>query len=618
VISETNEAYVPRTGRENPRLRLTPFAPRDVKLLAGPHLDAFNSNRDYLRRLNLERLLHNFRVNAGIPTSGRPYGGWEARDCGLRGHFVGHYLSACASIVASSGQLFFKKRLRYVVTELGKCQTALGNGYLSAFPESHLDTIETEFKGAWAPYYVLHKILAGMFDVANLCGDGEALEVAIGLARYIMARFERLSADVIETMLRTDAPNPENEFGGCAEAFRMLARLTGDPGFEEFAVVFDRKWFLNPLVEGVDELSGLHCNTHIPLVLGAAKRYESTGELRFRTACLNFWECTALCRSYVNGGSSGPRPDRTEKSEGAEHWHWPFTLASTLTPKINESCVTHNMLRLTDVLFICTADPKYSEFRERANLNSVLCMYLDKTPGRYLYHHPLSSNSRKEHGNPFNSFWCCYGTTIEAFTRFSNSVYYQTGNELWINQYISSELKWIDKAQETRYPVEETVRLTFNLESPELFALRLRIPSWLAQRPLVTLNRTEIDIGEAGAGEFARITRTWEDGDVLEAKFPMSLRTEATPDDPGTFAFLYGPIVLAALSDRPLTLSDLSVQAAWERVRQTSMGNVAFEIELHDGTPVELVPLNSVGEEPYGVYFKLLGGFVISATTSER
>ena len=579
-----------------------------ARLADGPFLKRQELNRRYLRSLEPDRLLHNFRTNAGLASCAEPYGGWEAPDHGLRGHFVGHFLAACAFADRAQNDEQLQGSVRYMVRELATCQNALGGGYLSAFPETDLDEIETRFEGAWASYYVLHKILTGLIAVHRQYEDLEALSMAVRLVAYVKGRFDRLSETQLEGMLRTQGPNPTNETGGWSEALQNLYDHTGDPDHLRFAELFDRDWFFDPLSRRVDELTGLHCNTHIPMVLGAARRFERSGDVRYRDASVFFWEQTALARSYVNGGSSGPRPDGSEKSKGGEHWPIAHKLADTLTPKINESCVTHDMLRLTDTLFRWSAEPRYAEFYERALFSSVLCMQKPDELGCYLYDHPLGEHSRKVYGSAEESFWCCYGSSVEAFARLSEGLYYTDSESLWINQFISSECSWPEKgvrvSQETKFPNKDSTRLVFHCDLPVALTVRIRIPTWVAAPVQVSLNEKILNM-RADPGTFAVIDRTWQEGDALDLHFPMTMRLEPMPDDRRVVAFLYGPLVLAALTDENLSLGVDEANALC-----TAKAAPPFQVRLKNGTKVNLSPLNEVTKEPFGVYFRLQDGLL--------
>jgi len=585
-----------------PATAVVPFEPARVRLTDGPIKTRQDLNHGYLLALQPDRLLHNFRVNAGFTSPAEPLGGWEAPSCGLRGHFVGHYLSACANAYAATGVEALRDRVAVLVRELARCQAALGQGYLAAFPASELNTIETKFDGSWAPYYTLHKILAGLLDAHRHCMNAEALELAVRLANYIAERIEKVPRERLESMLRTDRPNPPNEFGGMSEVLQDLHALTHDPAHLLLADVFEPPWFIDPLMRGDDQLTALHCNTHIPIVLGLARRFERTGQRRCRDAVAFFWDRTALARSYVNGGSSGPRPDGLEKSTGAEHWPEPNKLAATLTPKINESCVTHNMMRLTDALFRWTGDPRYADFYERAYFNSLLCMQHPGRLGGYLYDHPLGSGSRKRYGGADDAFWCCYGTSVEAFARLNRGIFYRDGSALWVNLMIASEAIWPEKElrveQVTRFPEEDTTRLVFHCDKPLELTVNMRVPAWAVDGTTITINGEPFDAGRARPGTFVPIKRTWRDGNVLEARFPMRLRAEAMPDDLGVVAFLYGPLVLAAVADEELVLH------AGEQPKGADKP-LTFRIRVAGGALVKLIPLNRIVEETYGVYFRV-------------
>jgi DUF1680 family protein len=174
-----------------------PFPLADVRLLAGPFHDAMERDQNYLISLDPDRMLHTFRLNVGLPSVAKPLGGWEAPDCQLRGHSMGHYLSALSLMFASTGDARFKQRVDYLVGELAECQSnspAAGfhSGYLSAFPESFIDRVEQR-KPVWAPWYTLHKIMAGLLDAYQQCGNEQALTVLTNMADWVKFRVDRIS-----------------------------------------------------------------------------------------------------------------------------------------------------------------------------------------------------------------------------------------------------------------------------------------------------------------------------------------------------------------------------------------------------------------------------------------
>ena len=345
-------------------VKARPFDLNQVRLTDGYSNHAQDVNRRYLLSLDGDRLLHNFRVTAGLGSKAKPLGGWESPTCGLRGHFVGHYLSACSQMFASTGDVKLKNRAEQIVAELAKCQTALGTGYLSAFPVKAFDILEEKCdSGVWAPYYTIHKIMAGLLDAHILCGDKQALVMLEKMAGYFKKRMDALAAETIEKMLRCDKCNPSNEYGGMSDVLHDLYEVTGKPQHLELAHLFDRDCFLGPLMKGKDNLANLHSNTHIPMVLGAARHYELTGMKDYRRAVEFFWERVALMRSYATGNCSGPAANPNRGTSGkSEHWGLADKLAQTLTGGECESCAGHNMLKVTGKLFSWTADPKYADF----------------------------------------------------------------------------------------------------------------------------------------------------------------------------------------------------------------------------------------------------------------
>ncbi|MBI5397446.1 MAG: glycoside hydrolase family 127 protein, partial [Verrucomicrobia bacterium] len=278
-----------------------PFDLTAVKLLDGPFRDAMLRDKEYLLSLDADRLLHMSRVTAGLPSSAEPYGGWEAPKCEVRGHSMGHYLSACALMFASTGDQKLKAKADYIVAELAKCQEAMpaqgyNKGFLSAYPESFFDRVDA-CKPVWAPYYTLHKILAGLLDVHDHCGNKQALDIVVKVADWLKLRIGKLSHEQQQNALKI-------EHGGINEAFANLYAVTGNPDHLKLARDFNHEFIFDPLARGEDKLNGLHANTQIPKIIGAAREYELTGEKKFGDVAKFFWERVALHRSYCIGGHS--------------------------------------------------------------------------------------------------------------------------------------------------------------------------------------------------------------------------------------------------------------------------------------------------------------------------
>lgn len=510
-----------------------PFPPGDVRLLEGPFRDAMVRDQQYLLELDQDRLLHTFRTTAGLPSSAAPLGGWEAPDVELRGHSVGHYLSALALMYATTGEPRFKQRGDAMVAELAKVQAALPSkgyheGYLSAFPESFIDRVEARER-VWAPYYTLHKIMAGLLDMYRLAGSEQALDVVVKQAAWVRLRQDRLTPERQQAMLMT-------EFGGMNEVLANLYAVTGDAEHLRLARTFDHAFLFDPLARGEDTLDGLHANTQIPKVIGAAREYELTAERRYRDIATFFWERVALHRSYANGGHSNG-----EVFFPVEHF------SRHLGADSSETCNTYNMLKLSRHLFSWTASARVMDFYERGLYNHILASQ-DPETGMMIYYCPLKPGAFRTYSTRDASFWCCVGTGLENHARHPESVYFHNDEALYVNLFMPSELTWREKGlvvtQRTRYPEDDTTRLLFEAPSPVRVVLKIRHPSWAGRGMSVTVNGAPVPV-PGPAGSYATIDREWKTGDVVDARVPMTLRLEAMPDDPTVVAVLYGPILLA-------------------------------------------------------------------------
>ena len=510
-------------------LKARAFRLQDVRLLEGPFRHAMELDQRYLLSLDVDRLLHNFRINAGLPSSAKPLGGWEEPNCELRGHSVGHYLSACAMMYASTGDERLKAKGNAVVSGLAKCQAKIGSGYLSAYPEEFFDRVEAR-KRVWAPYYTLHKIYAGLLDMYVYCDNLQALEVCKKFADWVISRNARLSDEQMQKMLDT-------EHGGMNEVLANLYGLTGEQKYLKIAHRFNHMAVIGPASRCEDRLTGLHANTQVPKFIGTARQYELTGQEWLKTASIFFWDTVVNERSYVIGGHSD-----------GEHFSPKEKLSEALGPSTTETCNTYNMLKLTRHLFCWEPRAEYADYYERALYNHILASQNPET-GMMCYYVPLRTGSQKTYNDPLNSFWCCTGTGIENHAKYGDSIYFHDDENLWVNLFIASELNWRAKGlrvfQETKYPRQARTKLVFRCKQPIRLNLNIRHPYWAVSGFEIRVNGQKV-ADSSKPGSYAAVSRTWKGGDIVEVRMPFSLRTEGFRDNPHRIAFMNGPLVLCA------------------------------------------------------------------------
>jgi DUF1680 family protein len=524
-----------------------PFPMTQVRLLPNNVFhDAQEWNRGYMARLEADRLLYTFRVNAGLAVgSTRPLGGWEQPENGrrsseLRGHFGGHFLSASALQYASTGDAEAKAKADYMVAELARCQERLGGRYLSAFPTTWWDRLE-KGQRVWAPFYTIHKIMAGMFDMYRLAANAQALRVLEGMATWADEWTAPKTDEHMQQILTV-------EFGGIAETLYDLAAATNNDRWAKVGDRFQKKSFIDPLADRRDELRGLHANTHIPQAIAAARRYEISDDVRFHDVANYFFHEVSTARSYVTGGTSN-----------AEGWLGPprrLAAEWRVSPNTAECCCAYNMLRLTRHLYAERPDPRYFDYYERLLLNHRIGTIRPKV-GTTQYYLSLTPGVWKTFNTEDQTFWCCTGSGIEEYAKLTDSIYWRDDAGLYVNLFIPSELHWAERGlrlrQETTYPDGERTTLIVVDAHPDELEVRLRVPAWLQAAPAVRLNGRMLD-SSAAPGSYLTIRRAWKTGDRLDVALPMSLRVEAMPDDPQMQAFLYGPLVLAGdLGDEGLT-----------------------------------------------------------------
>lgn len=604
--------------------RLQAFPTGAVQLLDGPFLQRQKLDEQFLMSLEPDRLLYYFRRNAGLknPPRVKPYGGWEQTD--LKGHTLGHYLSAMSRLYALTGSEECKEKIDYTVMALDLCQQELGNGYLGASPEAMLDRVETTGEG-WAPYYTMHKILQGLIDAYSIAHNMQALALATNMGDYFCTRAENLENHLDTWRRSLDIM----EQGGFSDAILQLYFITRQPRYLHCAQLFQQTDKLEPAAQGRDELNNpakpanyRHANATIPQFSAAARMYEMTGEKFYRKAAFNFWQMVVDGRTYANG-STGYR----------EHWnHGADTLAPELGIKAGETCCSYNMILLSNHLCRIEPNSKLADYVERALFNHILGS-IHPENGNFMYFHTLQPGGFKTFGRNSSVFWCCTGTGMENPVRYTESIYLHSDDELYVNQFIASTLLWRERGirlqQNTQFPLEGSS--TLRIEGREgKFTLAVRVPYWCRETMQILVN------GEAkkvrpGRDGYCRIKRMWKEGDEVQLILPMQLHAEPLPDAPQTAAILCGPIVLAGdlgtkgVTDKLINTTDYfynEVPKAYQVQMKipTITGNAAdlswLQPEegkpLHfstqatsDGSTLHFVPLYSIYRNRFSAYWQL-------------
>ncbi len=600
------------SGREVVQLQAQPFDLRDVRLLDGPFRDAMGRTQKYLHELESDRLLWYFRKTAGLDTPGEPLGGWEQAE--LRGHTMGHYLSGCALMYASTSDEKLKAKADAIVAELAKCQKAIGTGYLSAYPEEQIDRAINQQR-VWAPWYTLHKIYAGLIDMYIYCDNKQALELAEGMALWAKGRLDPLDDNAMQGMLN------HTEQGGMNDTLANLYGLTGQKQWLELSELFNQNSYNDPLILHRDELTGQHVNSFIPNMIGTARQYELTGDPDDKHVAEFFWNCVVHGRSYCTGGTSIDERWRSE----------PYRLASELGSKTQECCCTYNMLKLTRHLFAWQPKAEYMDYYERNLINSILSTQ-DPQTGMMLYFVTLASGRWKYFNTPRDSFWCCTGTGMENHSKYGDTIYFHNSDTLWVNLFIASELNWKDKGvtirQETNFPETSATTLTIKTAKPVEFDLRIRVPYWTGKNVTLKINGG-IQPVTAQPGSFLSIGRTWTDGDKIEMTMPMSLWLCPMPDDANLTAIMYGPMVLAGrlapvdasketvyttenwyvfpkeqIAEVPVIVTDQRDPSEW--IKPVEGKPLTFQTTgVGQPNDVTLVPYHRLWNQKYAIYWRL-------------
>lgn len=596
---------------------LKPAEKGSVKILPGVFRERMDVNRQYLLELDANCLLQNFYLEAGIilpglqvvdnPETANLHWGWEAPTCQLRGHFLGHWISAAAKIIAADGEPELRVKLDNIVSELARCQELNGGEWVGSIPEKYFTRlIKNQY--IWSPQYVMHKTIVGLSDAYIYAGNTQALDILSHLSDWYITWTEKAA----ET-------NPHavyaGEEAGMLEVWAQLYQLTKDEKYLTLAKRYADAGLFRKLKEGKDSLTNCHANASIPFTHGAAKMYEITGDSDWLEVIKLFWKAAVTDRGMFS----------TTGMNAGEFWVPPHMQGHFLGSSDQEFCTVYNMVRTASYLLKYTGEAQYADYIERALYNGFLAQQNAQT-GMPAYFLPLGAGSRKKWGTKTRDFWCCHGTMVQAQTLYPELVWFTGGDKITAAQYIPSEftaemnganvtvsqttgMKYYndqaffdekDDGQMSRWLLKFSVKC----DKPVRFTLSLRVPEWAKGVELEVNGKNTAAPVKDG---WLDITADWQN-DSVQVFFPSELRAETLPDMPELMSVVDGPIVLAGItgSDCGITGAD-KLNEQFMPQREHTYGTFPWRQNSwrtrNQPQSVMFRPLYEVTDEEYTVYF---------------
>ncbi len=597
---------------------LDDFDLNQVELKDEYEVNAFNKELTYLKSFDADKLLKGFRVIAGIKSDATVYGGWE--NTAIKGHTMGHYLTAMAQAYASTGDAEINSKLTYIVDSLAECQGE--DGYLAAIPKAHYTQLETgNTAGTWVPWYTMHKVLAGLVDVYEETGNEKALSVASKLGDWIYSRTSTWTDATQATVLAV-------EYGGMNDCLYELYKYTKKADHLKAAHSFDEMPLFDAMYNGKDVLNGKHANTTIPKIIGALNRYITLGEGEeyYLQVAENFWDIVVNHHTYVTGGNSE-----------WEHFGAPDILNKERTECNCETCNSYNMLKLSRELYKLTGDPKYADYYENTFINAILSSQNPET-GMTTYFQPMATGFHKVYSSAFDHFWCCTGSGMESFSKLNDSIYFKGKDNVYVIQFMDSVLTWneanLKLTQDSNIPNGDTTTFTVNAIDGTTVntSLKVRVPDWCMGDVVVKVNGTAKECTVSRG--IVTIAGPFNDGDKVEVTIPMGVVAYDLPDGANVIALKYGPIVLSAgLGGEGLLNGTTGVNVTIpkigpsinSRIRVNGMeveewlknvndyvikteGKLEFTLKNTDRKELVFTPHYMQHKERYGIYFVYLEG----------
>lgn len=560
---------------------------KDVRLTAGSGFYAQQQRvMEHFLSVDCDSYLYNFRKAAGLDTKGaKQMTGWDAPECNLKGHTTGHFLSGLALCYGATGNRQIKAKLDYMVQELGTCQNAMEQqpqkfkqGFLSAYDESQFDLLEvyTVYPKIWAPYYTLHKIMAGLRDAYLYADNIQALVILKKIGLWVYNRLSRLPKAQRDKMWSMYIAG---EFGGINEVLADLYLITKDERYLAASQYFDNDKLYLQMKMGVDALGNIHANQHIPQIIGVLKQFEATKEKHRWDIADNFWNFVTADHTYSIGGVGETEMFRPKKQ-----------IAKYIGEKTAESCASYNMLKLTGMLYQYHGSAEYMHYYENTVTNHILSSGdISKASGLSTYFMPSNPGGCKHFDSEENS--CCHGTGYESHFKYGEYIYAKGKDSVVINLFIPSRLDDGEDVVEIATNVtENSFNVTIKADKLSSQKIKVRIPRWAVSAKITADGNLITPQEEKGYYIFDMTNG------VVMLSFDCKGYTKGCVDDENTASICWGPYVLAAVSED----KDYIIIPKTDISLLQHKGNMEFELG-----DISFKPLNTISSEHYHLYVKI-------------
>lgn len=572
-------------GREP--LRELPYTA--VRLMAGPFKQQYDALHAHYLSLSNDRLLKVYRQRAGLPAPGADMGGWYDLNGFVPGHSLGQYISGLARIGASTGDQACHEKVRSLVTGFGAT--------LGPDNQSILRPPPNPKPNLW-PCYILDKYFAGLIDAATLSHVPESRAL---LNRILEGAKPLLPLKGHDRIGKKDPPYDETYV--MPENLFTAHELTGNPAFRELAVryLLDRELF-DPLARGQDPFPGQHAYSHAIALSSAGKAYLALGDAKYKTAMQNAFTLLTTQQQFASGGW-GPNETFITPHKGEL-----YDSLSTTVDHFETPCGSYAATKLARYLIRFSADPKqasrYGDNLERVLYNTILAAKAPDSNGDYFYYSTYSPVAEKVY---YPKKWpCCSGTLVQTVADYPLNIYFQATDQssLYVNLYTPSQGRvtlnniTVQITQQTDYPARDEIAIRIQPAHAARFTVHLRIPAWLTQPAVITINRKPSGI-TATPGTFTAINRIWHPGDRVDLTLPQSFRVEPIDEQhPETVALMRGPVMYVALNPA----NDLGKDRLALPGSLKPLASQAFT-ENYGGHQVIFVPFYQIENESYTTYF---------------